>query len=463
MTLARGVAFVTTAAMVAACGGNVSQQPTGDGGSQSGSDGGPYEDVTVIPNADGSGPSSPDGSIGSDGSGPANPEGGVDATTSGMGGTPVDAGYYYGDGSFWVEGGAYPPGDSGEQGEPDAEGDDAAPGCTALAACCATLSGSSQALCNSVVSGGDATNCATELSQLQAGGDCTGVTVLATHVQITPHLMVSDGTTLFWTTFEASPGLLAVPVQGGTVTTLLSAQTANSGGGQFLAVDDVNVYVLEGNSIIRIPKDGAPATLINEPSAAVQGATSLGGTAYWIEAPAGGNGGPNQSFTVKSSPLQGTAITTIGTYASHLPDNSFIAVTSSTAFVGGFGLGLLDFPLTGVPAGGPGMANVDQCLWVSSDTSAVYCAEATGSNQSVASDGTVANLGPANSTFDIVADDTYVYWADYTTAGSIMKAPKDGSGSATVLTYDTSPRAIAVDAHSVYWGDDEGYIKSMPK
>jgi hypothetical protein len=56
-------------------------------------------------------------------------------------------------------------------------------------------------------------------------------------------------------------------------------------------------------------------------------------------------------------------------------------------------------------------------------------------------------------------DDTYVYWADMTTVGTIMKAPKAGGGTATVLARDTNPTAIAVDANSVYWGDQGGYIK----
>jgi len=47
--------------------------------------------------------------------------------------------------------------------------------------------------------------------------------------------------------------------------------------------------------------------------------------------------------------------------------------------------------------------------------------------------------------------------------GSIMKAPKEGGGTATVIAQDTSPTAIAVDANSVYWSDQAGYIKSVAK
>ena len=63
----------------------------------------------------------------------------------------------------------------------------------------------------------------------------------------------------------------------------------------------------------------------------------------------------------------------------------------------------------------------------------------------------------------MVFDDTYVYWVDETTVGAIMKAPKAGGGTATMLARDTSPTAIAVDATSVYWADMGGYIKRVPK
>jgi hypothetical protein len=43
-----------------------------------------------------------------------------------------------------------------------------------------------------------------------------------------------------------------------------------------------------------------------------------------------------------------------------------------------------------------------------------------------------------------------------------MKAPKAGGGGGTILARDANPTAIAVDATSVYWGDQAGYIKSVP-
>jgi hypothetical protein len=227
-----------------------------------------------------------------------------------MGGGPVDAGYYYGDGSFWVDGGAYPP-DAGT-GQEDASTPllDASPGCASLASCCPTLQASQQGLCSDVVAQGDPADCATELSQLEDEGECSGATVLASQVQVPPNRMVSDGSLLFWTT-ASTPGLLAMPVGGGPVTVLLDGPLTNADGYivPFLAVDDVNVYVRMNNALVRIPKGGGSATLVNESGAFVLEATVLGNTAYWISRPNVGRGRTRcirykarRSLAVPSSP-----------------------------------------------------------------------------------------------------------------------------------------------------------------
>jgi hypothetical protein len=443
---------------LAACGGGIAEDGTGDGGeasdvSQGG--GGPIDGSLSIP-TDGATPPSIDG-----GSEPY--DAAIDASTGGGG--YVDAGYYYGDGSYWVDGGAYPEldasSDEGANGESDAGAADAASGCGALSACCGSLSSASQSLCNTVVGSGDETNCSTELMQLQAESDCTGVTILATQIQVPANRIVSDGTTLFWTTFESSQGLLAMPVGGGAVTTLVSAQT--NGEGTFLAVDDVNVYILEGSSLVRIPKDGSAPTLVNEPEAMVYAATSLGGVAYWVEYLPQSSGMIPQPIAIKSAPLQGDAVTTLATLVANSPDPDEIAVTSTTIFVGMEGATLSYFPMSGLPAGGATTVSGGACNSLSSDTDTIYCTETSGSNQAIASDGTATPIAQAVNSSYIVSDDSYVYWVDNTTVGTIMKAPKGGAGTATILARDTGPTAIAVDAHSVYWSDQEGYIKSVPK
>jgi hypothetical protein len=401
--------------------------------------------------------------------------GSLDAGISGR--TYVDAGYYYGDGSYFVDSGAYPdvatPGDSAtprEAGAPvDARAGDAATGCGALSACCGSLTSGSKSLCESVVAQGSAANCSTELVELQGAGDCTGVSILATDVQVPPTLLVSDGTSLFWTT-AGIPGLLGMRVGTGAVKVLVSEAIHEGPGNDepFLAVDYVNVYVWEDVGVVRIPKNGAPATLVNEPvpdpsvvgGPVIEGVTMLGDTAYWAEQALVDPGMPSDGPVpqgIGSTPLGGGSISLMRFSSMSWRGDGF-AVTASAAFA--LNGPVLAFSTLSVSAAVPG----DQvCTYVTSDTDAVYCAQATGSNLRIAIDRTVTPLGPAVNTMPIVFDDTYAYWVDDTTVGTIMKAPKAGGGTAIVLARDANPTAIAVDATTVYWGDQAGYIKSLPK
>jgi len=389
----------------------------------------------------------------------------------------VDAGIYRGDGSFFVDGGAYPDAAVGNDGSSvdgadGSTGIDATPGCAPLAACCSSLTGTSLSLCVSVAESGNAGNCAAELTELEGGGDCMGVSVLASEVQVPPNYMVSDGTTLFWTT-NATPGLVAMPVHGGSSAVVLSGAVTNTllGGNSpvvFLYVDAVNVYILQNDGLVRIPKDGNQATLISDPGTLVLAVSVLGSTAYWVEYSGTQYGYETLDVTVKSAPLLGGAALVVGTFSFANPPVDVgveLGLTGAEVFVGARGQQLYDFSRG---SGGPSIALAalnagNNCNSLASDTDAVYCGQQSGSNQRIASDGTTSNLGPAISSSYIVFDDTYAYWVDNTTVGTIMKAPKAGGGTATIVAHDTNPTAIAVDANSVYWADQGGYIKSLPK
>jgi len=474
MRVALGIAALS----LVACGGEV------EGAQGSTLDGGARVDATTADGAalDGR-PHLADGGPGdARGESVGHHEAGADS--SGTGGGPVDAGYYFGDGSFWVEGGAYhdlPDGSSPgpEAGAADGGAGDASSGCGALSVCCATLTGSAQTLCNTIAGSGNPTNCATELTELESLGDCTGVTIVASGIESPASRLLSDGTLLFWTDYLQSAGLLAVPVSGGKVTTLLTGIV------QLVAVDDVNVYVLvAGNldsfgigdidtnamqdvTLVRIPKSGAPATRISG-TGTVWAATTLAGTVYWLECPT--TSGPASSVAAESAPMTGGPASTITTLSATSPGPLYdaitqIGVTNSTLFVGAFS-SVESVPITG---GAASVGTKTFCESFASDTGAVYCDVGTGSNLRIASDGTTSTLGavvnPAGTDpFPYIAyDDTYAYWANNATAGAIMRAPKAGGGPATVLASDTSPTAIAVDSRSVYWSDVGGYIKSIPK
>jgi hypothetical protein len=392
------------------------------------------------------------------------------------GSTQVDAGYYHGDGSYFVDGGAYPdvgsPRDAAMVKDASAVDGGLVAACAALADCCTSLQGASQSFCSLTATANNASDCSVEQSQLASDGDCTGVSVLASQIQVPPNYMVSDGTTLFWTT-DATPGLLAMPVQGGAITVLLSSAITNTLIGDnspvvFLFVDNVNVYLLQNNGVVRIPKDGSPATLVSDPGTLVFAVSVLGSTVYWVEYAGTLDMYETLPVSVKSAPLLGGPARVVASFNFANPPADVgvdLGVTATEVFVGARGQILYDFSIAaGVPAGGlASLAAGGNCDLLTSDTSAIYCAQNSGSNVAIASDGTATTLGPAVSSSHIVFDDAYVYWADLTTVGTVMKAPKSGGATATVIARDTRPTAIAVDANSVYWGDQGGYIKSVPK
>jgi hypothetical protein len=152
-----------------------------------------------------------------------------------------------------------------------------------------------------------------------------------------------------------------------------------------------------------------------------------------------------------------------------IPPRSFprlLGVTASSVFLGGLPSGVFSAPLTASQPATLTALNV-ACEDLRSDTDAVYCGGGGASNIRIASSGTTSVLGPLaddgmqNNPY-IVFDEVDAYWVDNVPAGTIVSAPKAGGGTVTVLARDTSPVAIAVDAHAVYWSDVAGFIKSVP-
>jgi hypothetical protein len=298
------------------------------------------------------------------------------------------------------------------------------------------------------------------------GGTGGGPTVIASLIQLPPDNLVSDGTSLFWVTAMGSGGpIWSMPVGGGPITTVVPGLI----GGGFLAVDNVNVYWAAQGGIYRAPKGGGGSpTLVNEPGAPIAGMTSLGSKAYWVEQQ---ESLPMGQIAVKSAPLQGggpidliAEFNTVGP-----PGGSQIAVTTTTVFLSQLSGQTSFFPLaTGVPDGGTptkiaGLPNFG-CAPLVSDTDAVFC-DVADQLFRLDNGGTATMVAPAPGTFlgGIVAtDDKYVYWADTTTVGTIMRAPKAG-GTAIILARDTVPGAIAVDANALYWYDQAGNMMRLAK
>jgi hypothetical protein len=332
-------------------------------------------------------------------------------------------------------------------------------------------------VCTAVACGGDTVHLGTSTmggSGSDSGGPGSGsdggATSIASLIQETPTNLASDGTSLFWVSSVGAGGpVSSMPVGGGPITTVVPGLI----GGGYLFVDDVNVYYPSpgpSGGIARSPKGGGGApTLVNEAGASISGVTVLGPTAYWVEQsePVGYGG----EIAVKSAPLQGGAISTIAEFnvGFAVLGGYGIGVTTTTVFLSATSTTLTSFPLSsGVPDGGtpaPVPGGVQGCTLLSSDTDAVYCY--TGSSvYRVASDGTMTLLGTVVGQGlccgGVAFDDTYVYWLDIDTVGTIMRAPKTG-GTATIIARDTSPVAITVDANAVYWSDQGGFIMRLVK
>jgi hypothetical protein len=294
-----------------------------------------------------------------------------------------------------------------------------------------------------------------------------GARTIASQIQQLPSSLVSDGTSLFWIT-TGGP-IWSMPVGGGPITTV--GQGMAQGG--LLAVDDVNVYYLgvDGN-IYRAPKNGggSPAT-VSEPGAAIHGVTSLGGNAYWVERI--GSDPTNAMVAVKSAALKGGPVGLVAEFhpGLGLTGGEPIGVTATTAFLSSLTGDVSFFPLaSGVPDGGmpstvAGMALGFGSKSFSSDTQDVYC-ETGSALFRLANDGTPTMLASVvNNSLgggNVAIDDTYVYWADTGTVGTIMRVPKAG-GAPSLLARDASPWAIAVDANAVYWADQGGNILRLDK
>ena len=296
-----------------------------------------------------------------------------------------------------------------------------------------------------------------------------GPTVIASQIQQTPTNLVSDGTSLFWVSFDDVGGSLErMSVTGGPITAVVSGMLPGSAD---LVVDEVNVYYQgQTGELYRTPKDGSGSpTLISEAGTAVDGWTTLGANAYWtksIEAPPPGG---NLTVVVLSAPLEGGAISVLGQFTLEaLQAGGGIGVDSTTVFLTTFPGSLSYFPESaGIPDGGaptPAPGTAPSCSYFLSDTDAAYCA-ALGSILALHDDGTTTTVGPLDSMYGgglMALDDTYVYWVDSVTVGTIMRAPKAG-GTATILARDVDPVAIAVDANAVYWSDEAGNIMRLAK
>jgi hypothetical protein len=282
-------------------------------------------------------------------------------------------------------------------------------------------------------------------------------TTIASGLPLTPQLMASDGTTLFWT--DQLGNLTAMPVQGGPMTTLTNPVYPRG----FLTVDSANVYFTQFDApsgtgaLYALPKaGGSPAKIAGGIS--VRAVTLLAvvrdATAFWVGA------GTSLGDVVESSPVQGGAVSTFFVLpAGHQLGTGFwgIASTTNTVFVG-IGPNLLLLPSTGVPDGGtppvvaaPEGACDDAFV---ADDSAAFCFPSLGSASRIASDGTSVELATVYGAGSVALDDTDVYWADQPATGNVVnRVPKQGGPVSVIANEPMGTTVVAVDSAAVYWAN----------
>jgi hypothetical protein len=273
-----------------------------------------------------------------------------------------------------------------------------------------------------------------------------------------PATLISDGTSLFWLDFTAS-GLWTVEVGGGTPRKLAD----NAYGSELLYADADQVYYLAADGIDAVPKTGGPPKRTIAVTRASP-ATVVGSVAYWVEEDASSGPADPETVSLRSARLQGGPATTLAA----LPRTSSydaIAVTPTSVVLAAFA-GLTTVPIDG---GNPrAVSSTLACQDLLGTTDGVYCAESPALGNPplllLTSSGRTAVIAAdtANAR-SLAVDRSRVYWAnDATHGGGVVSAPR-GGGELTWITKGAGCVAVAVDDASVYWSEEAGTIKRVPK
>lgn len=262
----------------------------------------------------------------------------------------------------------------------------------------------------------------------------------------------------------------AVPADGPCVTGA-GVTTITAGYAYALAFDDTGLYAATGQGVVRFPLGGGQGTPLT-PSGETDALAVAGGSAYFIASHPVGTPDP-QGKTPSTTALY--AMTLPGGTPQVLKDGAFaMQIASDGARVWWTGSGLTGMPVAG---GDPAQLPLDPGTSVASfavGNDGLYLAARTvrsdytsaGSILRAAKDGSavatvVGNL--ADVPYAVALDADTVYW---TTDHAIMSAGLDGSRVKTLLAVQAS--SLAVDAHAVYFtassgGPATGAVEKMPK
>jgi sugar lactone lactonase YvrE len=264
------------------------------------------------------------------------------------------------------------------------------------------------------------------VSRAISGGEPT---TLASDQSGPDSIIAVDATSVYWTN-SYTGSVMKVPIGGGAIVTLASAQGASWG----IAVNATSVYWTSAGAgtVLETPLAGGPIVTLASGQSSPYGIAVDATNVYWVDG-AGTN-------AVMAVPLAG------GT-------PSRIAVSPVPP------LGIAALPLTLMPG-----ASAKRVYWTAPmyPGGLVLMAPVEG--------GSVTTIASGRSNpWSIAVDATTVYWGDLGTnstasTGTVMSAPL-GGGTPTTLATQQSPSGIAVDATTLYWTNrtDGTVVRMTPK
>jgi hypothetical protein len=282
----------------------------------------------------------------------------------------------------------------------------------------------------------------------QDGGG--GVQTVVSGLATTPYLMVSDGTSLYWTDINTG-NITTMPVKGGKTNIL-----ATMSGWEFIAVDGTYVYYLGPNGLDATPKSGGTAIRLSDGSGSPSAGTISGSTAYWAQLSVAG---PTAQLQIKSAAIPSGASSLVAEISSGVANLvQQMVVASGAIFYTAVHLNVIR-----IGGSAPMLVPVG-CQYLLSDTQSAYCVPRDGDATEIVADGTVTNLTPVVNAQGSALDASYLYAAtNPATAGTIVKMPKQG-GSSTIVATDSVPvAAVAVDDAAIYWATTDGHIRKVAK